>query len=122
VEIRWRRLFRRVVLDQAVRAVPVARAAIFTWSPRWLHPRTLSSGSNDGKTALAYPQEVDVTGADLIVAAPWLVFAGGVAIIGWRLAANRSRRRQQRSPRRHPATGPHHRRSWDAEAVTAAAS
>lgn len=76
VEIRWRRLFRPAALDQAGRSVPVARAAIFTWSPRWLNTRTVSSGSNDGKTALVYPQEVDVTGADLIVAAPWLVFAG----------------------------------------------
>jgi len=60
-----------------------------------------------------------VTGADLIVAAPWLVFAGGLAIIGWRLAAGRSRRRQRRSPRRHPAAGPHHRKSPDAEGQNA---
>jgi hypothetical protein len=35
-----------------------------------------------------------VTGDDLIVAAPWLAFAAGLALIGWRLAAGRSRRRR----------------------------
>jgi hypothetical protein len=35
-----------------------------------------------------------VTGDDLIVAAPWLAFAAGLAILGWRLAAGRSRRRR----------------------------
>lgn len=59
-----------------------------------------------------------MTGADLIVAAPWLVFAAGLAMIGWRLAAGRSRR-QRRSPRRHTATGLRHRRSWDAEGQNA---
>jgi hypothetical protein len=34
-----------------------------------------------------------VTGDDLIVAAPWLAFAAGLAVIGWRLAAGRGRRR-----------------------------
>jgi hypothetical protein len=33
---------------------------------------------------------------DLIVAAPWLVFAAGLAVIGWRLAAGRGRRRERR--------------------------
>jgi len=33
-----------------------------------------------------------VTGDDLIVAAPWLAFAAGLAVIGWRLAAGRGRR------------------------------
>jgi hypothetical protein len=36
-----------------------------------------------------------VTGDDLIVAAPWLAFAGGLAVIGWRLAASRGRRRRR---------------------------
>jgi hypothetical protein len=35
-----------------------------------------------------------VTGDDLIVAAPWLAFAAGLAVLGWRLAASRSRRRR----------------------------
>jgi hypothetical protein len=33
---------------------------------------------------------------DLIVAVPWLVFAAGVAVIGWRLAAGRGLRRDRR--------------------------
>jgi hypothetical protein len=37
-----------------------------------------------------------VTGDDLIVAAPWLAFAAGLAVIGWRLAAGRGRRRRRR--------------------------
>ena len=32
-----------------------------------------------------------MTGDDLIVAAPWLAFAAGLAVIGWRLAASRGR-------------------------------
>jgi hypothetical protein len=39
------------------------------------------------------PAGGNVTGDDLIVAAPWLVFAAGLALIGWRLAASRGRRR-----------------------------
>jgi hypothetical protein len=34
-----------------------------------------------------------VTGEDLIVAAPWLAFAAGLAVLAWRLAAGRRRRR-----------------------------
>jgi hypothetical protein len=33
---------------------------------------------------------------DLIVAVPWLVFAAGLAVIGWRLAAGRGLRRERR--------------------------
>jgi hypothetical protein len=33
---------------------------------------------------------------DLIVAVPWLVFAAGLAVIGWRLSAGRGRRRERR--------------------------
>jgi hypothetical protein len=33
---------------------------------------------------------------DLIVAVPWLVFAAGLAMIGWRLAAGRGLRRERR--------------------------
>jgi hypothetical protein len=33
---------------------------------------------------------------DLIVAVPWLVFAAGLAVIGWRLAAGRGPRRERR--------------------------
>jgi hypothetical protein len=33
---------------------------------------------------------------DLIVAVPWLVFAAGLAVIGWRLAAGRGLRRKRR--------------------------
>jgi hypothetical protein len=33
---------------------------------------------------------------DLIVAVPWLVFAAGLAVIGWRLAAGRRLRRERR--------------------------
>jgi hypothetical protein len=36
-----------------------------------------------------------VTGDDLIVAAPWLAFAAGLAVIGWRLAAGRGRRQRR---------------------------
>jgi hypothetical protein len=35
-----------------------------------------------------------VSGDDLIVTAPWLAFAAGLAILGWRLAAGRRRRRR----------------------------
>ncbi len=39
-----------------------------------------------------------MTGDDLLVAAPWLAFAAGLALIGWRLAAGRSRRRRAGPP------------------------
>jgi hypothetical protein len=39
------------------------------------------------------PAGGNVTGDDLIVAAPWLAFAAGLALIGWRLAVSRGRRR-----------------------------
>jgi hypothetical protein len=44
------------------------------------------------------PEEGNVTGDDLLVAAPWLAFAAGLALIGWRLAAGRSRRRRGGTP------------------------
>jgi hypothetical protein len=47
-----------------------------------------------------------VTGDDLIVAAPWLVFAAGLAVIGWRLAADRGHRRRRRGPPRASAGAP----------------
>jgi hypothetical protein len=37
-----------------------------------------------------------VSADDLIVAVPWLVFAAGLAVIGWRLAAGRGLRRERR--------------------------
>jgi hypothetical protein len=37
---------------------------------------------------------------DLIVVVPWLVFAAGLAVIGWRLAAGRGLRRGLRRERR----------------------
>ena len=37
-----------------------------------------------------------MSGDDLIVAVPWLVFAAGLAVIGWRLAAGRGLRRRRR--------------------------
>ena len=40
-----------------------------------------------------------MTGDDLIVAAPWLAFAEGLAVIGWRLAAGRGRRLRRLGPR-----------------------
>lgn len=40
-----------------------------------------------------------MTGDDLIVAAPWLAFAAGLAVIGWRLAAGRGRRLRRLGPR-----------------------
>jgi hypothetical protein len=46
-----------------------------------------------------------VTGDDLIIAAPWLVFAAGLAVIGWRLAVCRGRRRRS-SPRKPSAPAP----------------
>jgi hypothetical protein len=42
-----------------------------------------------------------VTGDDLIVIAPWLVFGAGLVLIGFRLLAQRGTRRQ--SPPRPPA-------------------
>jgi len=47
-----------------------------------------------------------VTGDDLIVAAPWLAFAAGLAVIGWRLAASRGRRRRRRDARDEPGGRP----------------
>jgi hypothetical protein len=44
------------------------------------------------------PAGGNVTGDDLIVAAPWLAFAAGLVVIGWRLAAGRSRRRRRGAP------------------------
>lgn len=43
-----------------------------------------------------------MTGGDLIVAAPWLVFAAGLTAIGWRLAAGRGDRTRPPEP---PGTG-----------------
>ncbi|HTX28128.1 MAG TPA: hypothetical protein VME19_14035 [Streptosporangiaceae bacterium] len=45
-----------------------------------------------------------MTGDDLIVAAPWLAFAAGLAVIGWRLAASRGRRRRRGPPQPCPHT------------------
>ncbi|MGH3254750.1 MAG: hypothetical protein ACRDOU_04960 [Streptosporangiaceae bacterium] len=49
-----------------------------------------------------------MTGDDLIVAAPWLAFAVGLALIGWRLAAGRGRRRRGPPPGEgaRPSGGP----------------
>lgn len=44
-----------------------------------------------------------MTGDDLIVTAPWLVFGAGLAIIGYRLLAHRGTRRR---PLRHRRAGP----------------
>jgi hypothetical protein len=44
------------------------------------------------------PAGGNVTGDDLIVVAPWLAFAAGLAVIGWRLAVGRSRRRRRGPP------------------------
>jgi len=41
-----------------------------------------------------------MTGADLLVLLPWLVFAAGVALIGWRLIVAGRRRRDRRWARR----------------------
>jgi hypothetical protein len=43
-----------------------------------------------------------MTGGDLIVAAPWLVFGAGLTAIGWRLAAGRGDRNRPPPP---PGTG-----------------
>jgi len=37
-----------------------------------------------------------LTATDLIVLAPWLIFAAGLAVIGWRLLAGRRSRRPRR--------------------------
>jgi hypothetical protein len=47
-----------------------------------------------------------VTGDDLIVAAPWLAFAAGLAVIGWRLAVSRGRRRPPPGEGARPSGGP----------------
>jgi hypothetical protein len=47
-----------------------------------------------------------VTGDDLIVAAPWLAFGAGLAVIGWRLAAGRGRRRGPPPPGESARTAP----------------
>ena len=44
---------------------------------------------------IAHPRGGNVSGDDLIVVAPWLAFAAGLAVIGWRLAASRGRRRRR---------------------------
>jgi hypothetical protein len=44
------------------------------------------SGHGDGK----------VTAADLLILIPWLVFAAGLAVIGWRLLVVRRRRRDRK--------------------------
>jgi hypothetical protein len=36
-----------------------------------------------------------MTGDDLMVFVPWLVFAAAIAVIGWRLRASRGPRRRQ---------------------------
>jgi hypothetical protein len=47
-----------------------------------------------------------MSGDDLIVAVPWLVFATGLAVIGWRLAAGRGLRRERRPGRPGGGTRP----------------
>lgn len=47
-----------------------------------------------------------MSGDDLIVAVPWLVFAAGLAMIGWRLAASRGIRRERRTRRPFGDTRP----------------
>ena len=44
-----------------------------------------------------------MTGGDLIVIAPWLVFAAGISMIGYRLLTHR----RTRWPRHRPNTPPH---------------
>jgi hypothetical protein len=36
-----------------------------------------------------------MTGADLMVLGPWLVFAAAIGVIGWRLLASRGPRRRR---------------------------
>lgn len=55
-------------------------------------PLPLAAGLMAGEDRA--PAGGNVTGDDLIVAAPWLAFAVGLAAIGWRLAASRRRRRR----------------------------
>jgi hypothetical protein len=40
-----------------------------------------------------------MTGADLLVLLPWLIFAAGVALIGWRLIVTRGKSRRRRDRR-----------------------
>lgn len=63
-------------------------------------PLPLRAGLMAGDTAR--PSGGNVTGDDLIVAAPWLVFAAGMAVIGWQLAAVRRHHRLRRPPRPCP--------------------
>jgi hypothetical protein len=41
-----------------------------------------------------------VTAADLLILIPWLVFAAGLAVIGWRLLVVRRRRRDSERDRK----------------------
>jgi hypothetical protein len=47
-----------------------------------------------------------LSGGDLIIAAPWLVFAGGLTAIGWRLAAAREHRPRRRAKQPGAGTPP----------------
>lgn len=53
-----------------------------------------------------------MTGDDLIVIGPWLLFGGGLAVIGYQLLSHRGTRRQ--SPPRPPA-----QRGWPEGAAPA---
>jgi hypothetical protein len=44
-------------------------------------------------------EEVQVTAADLLVVVPWLAFAAGLAVIGWRLLASRRAHRRRHDHR-----------------------
>ena len=55
-------------------------------------PLPLAAGLMAGEDRV--PAGGHVSGDDLIVAAPWLAFAAGLAVIGWRLAVGRRRRRR----------------------------
>lgn len=71
----------------AILASPAVRSGALSWQvlvPGKRHPSR---------------ERRNLTAADLLVLLPWLVFAAGLAVIGWRLLASH-RARARRSDRR----------------------
>jgi hypothetical protein len=71
---------------------------------RWrrrLHTVTTLTAPRPRAGPVCWRDGGNVTADDLIVAAPWLAFAAGLAVIAWRLALGRRRRRRRRSVARN---------------------
>jgi hypothetical protein len=58
------------------------------------------------ETGVMTGEEAKVTAADLLVLVPWLIFAAGLTVIGWRLLVSRQACRRRRDCRHESRDGP----------------